>query len=391
MQKYWENRKENITMGFFNNSTTGFNGYIASNANLEDLLEDVSIIDLPEAASFYQCALEATAMDEANWNGIMQACGLQEYAYFVETGDEFVYNEAAGAGFIESVRNFLNKVWEKIKSIFKKFMVFLGAHMKSGKEFINKYRSDINKAVANIPSNAQFNGYEFTLNEYKDKVLDKAATKFKNDVSSTLNNATLTSSNIGSLKSIDTIGNAKITVDDNWSYEDEMEKVRGGLLDKSGSTFSTSEFSKELFEMLRKGSSTKENMDLNSNLVTTAIAELDSGKEVKKAADDVYKIINKWFSDFDKALGKVQNEMSKSKTPNADDLKWVQRAISLTKGTSSAIQTANGIFLAACKDRENQAKAICVKVVSFKSKNEGYSFDNYDGSSFMEAAIARMQ
>ena len=88
-------------MGFFNNSTTGFNSYIASNANLEDLLEDTSIIDLPEAASFYQCALEATAMDEANWNGIMQACGLQEYAYFMENGEEFVYNEAAGSGFIE--------------------------------------------------------------------------------------------------------------------------------------------------------------------------------------------------------------------------------------------------------------------------------------------------
>lgn len=378
-------------MGFFNNSVSGSNGsgMIESVTNLEDLLEDSSVMDLPEAASFYQCALEAAAMDEANWNGIMQACGLQEYSYYLETGEEFVYNEAAGSGFIESVRNFLKKVWEKIKSLFKKFMVFLGAHTKSGKEFINKYRSDINKAVANIPSNVTFSGYEFTLNEFKDTLLAKA-NKFKGDTETALNNSSLNRNNLGAVKGVDLIGGATIDLTDNWDYEDQIEKVRGGLLGDT-SSYTASEFSKELFEKLRKGSSSKEELDLNSNLVTAAIAELDSAKTTKKEAEDVYTTINKWFDSMDKSLGKTQNNWSKEKPADADNLKWIQRYISIMKGTASTIQTANGIFLTACKDQVNQAKAICVKVVSFKSKTESYSFDNYDGSNFMEAAIARMQ
>ena len=375
-------------MGFFNNSTTGFNSYIASNANLEDLLEDTSIIDLPEAASFYQCALEATAMDEANWNGIMQACGLQEYAYFMENGEEFVYNEAAGSGFIESVRNFLKKVLEKIKSVFKKFMIFLSSHMKSGKEFISKYRADINKAIANIPSNAQFNGYKFTLNAYKDTVLTKA-NEFKNNVITAIGNEGVTNDNISNINTVSLLGGVKIDTSDSWDYEDEMEKVRGGLL--GSGTYSATEFSKELFEKLRNNSSTKENMDLNSKLVTEAIAELDGAKATEEAVKESYKDVNKWFEDLDKALQKIQSSWSKAKPANGDSLVRIQRSISITKGTTSAIQTANGLFLAASKDMQNQAKAICVKVVSFKSKNEGYSFDNYDGSNFMEAAIARMQ
>lgn len=375
-------------MGFFNNSTTGFDGYIANNANLEDLLEDASIIDLPEAASFYQCALEATAMDEANWNGIMQACGLQEYAYFMENGEEFVYNEAASSGFIESVRSFLKKVWEKIKSIFKKFMIFLSSHMKSGKEFISKYRADINKAIANIPSNAQFNGYKFTLNAYKDTVLTKAS-EFKNRVIQAIGDGGATGENFSKLSAVSLIGDAEVNTSDSWDYEDEMEKIRGGLL--GSGTYSATEFSKELFEKLRNNSSTKENMDLNSKLVTDAIAELDGAKTTEKAVNESYKDVNKWFEDLDKALQKIQSSWSKAKPANEDNLLQIQRSISLTKGTTSAIQTANGLFLAASKDMQNQAKAICVKVVSFKSKNEGYSFDNYDGSNFMEAAIARMQ
>ena len=103
-------------------------------------------------------------------------------------------------------------------------------------------------------------------------------------------------------------------------------------------------------------------------------------------------MLDKFFSDLDKSLTKVQTALSKEKQANRDNLVWIQRAISLTKGTSSALQTANGIYLTASKDKVNQAKAICVKVVSYKSKSEGYSFENYDGiGGFMEAAIARMR
>ena len=378
-------------MGFYDNgSTMGFD--TTPSVRLEDLVEDASIPTFPESASYLQCALEGAADDEANWNGIMMACGLQEYTHFKETGENLVYTEAVGGGFIESVRAFLRKVWEKIKALFKKFMIFLGGATKSGKDFINKYRSDINKAVGNIPDNATINGYKFTLDEYKDKVLAKA-NDFKGEVDKvyTTGVSSITKDNLSDMHNISLIGGATITTSDNWDYEDEMEKIRGGLLGNKGS-LTASEFSKELFEALRDGNSNKENIDMNSALVSAAVADLDGYKAEDKAVKDSYKVLDKFFSDLDKSLTKVQTALSKEKQANRDNLVWIQRAISLTKGTSSALQTANGIYLTASKDKVNQAKAICVKVVSYKSKSEGYSFENYDGiGGFMEAAIARMR
>lgn len=378
-------------MGFYDNgSTIGFD--TTPSVRLEDLVEDASIPTFPESASYLQCALEGAADDEANWNGIMMACGLQEYTHFKETGENLVYTEAVGGGFIESVRAFLRKVWEKIKALFKKFMIFLDSATKSGKDFINKYRSDINMAVGNIPDNATINGYKFTLDEYKDKVLAEAE-KFKSKVTNAYSSAgaSISKDNYTSLEKIDLPGGAKINNEDSWSYEDEMEKIRGGLLSKS--PMSANEFSKELFEMLRNGESSKESIDLNSSLVSNAVSSLDGYTEENKNVKASYTTLDKFFRDLDKSLSKVQTELSKQK-PKADSnaLIWIQRAISLTKGISSTLQTANGIYLTASKDKVNQAKAICVKVVSYKSKTEGYSFENYDGiGGFMEAAIARMR
>lgn len=378
-------------MGFYDNgSIMGFD--TTPSVQLEDLVEDASIPTFPESASYLQCALEGAADDEANWNSIMMACGLQEYTHFKETGEDLVYTEAVGGGFIESVRAFLRKIWEKIKALFKKFVIFLGAATKSGKDFINKYRSDINKAVGNIPDNATINGYKFTLEKYKSAVLDKANV-FKADVDKVYTSgvSSISKDNLDELKKISLIGGATVNTSDNWDYEDEMEKIRGGLLNGNGS-LTASEFSKELFEMLRNGNSTKESIDMNSALVTAAVADLDGYKNEDKAVKDSYKVLDKFFSDLDKSLTKVQTVLSKEKPAKGDTLVYIQRAISLTKGTSSALQTANGIYLTASKDKVNQAKAICVKVVSYKSKTEGYSFENYDGvGGFMEAAIARMR
>ena len=286
----------------------------------------------------------------------------------------------------------MSKVWEKIKALFKKFMIFLGSATKSGKDFINKYRSDINKAVGNIPDNATINGYKFTLDEYKDKVLAEAE-KFKSKVTNAYSSVggSISKDSWGKLGNVDLPGGAKINNEDNWSYEDEMEKIRGGLLSKS--PMSANEFSKELFEMLRNGQSSKESIDLNSSLVSNAVSSLDGYTEENKNVKTSYTALDKFFKDLDKSLSKVQTDLSKQKPDaNSAALIWIQRAISLTKGISSTLQTANGIYLTASKDKVNQAKAICVKVVSYKSKTEGYSFENYDGiGGFMEAAIARMR
>lgn len=367
-------------MGFYDSTIhENFGSY--SNLDFMDLIDDASVPTLRENASYMELALEGVAQSEENWSNIMKACALTELTHFQETGEEYVYTEATGSGFIASAKAFFKKIWEKIKAVFKKFAVMLGAFTKSGKDFVTKYRVDIASAIKNIPSDAKIKGYKFTIEGFD--------TEF-NQSSSMMASA------------VDAAANQDLTAkapkpDENYDYEDVVGQIRGSIIGEKDAT--ASEFSKGLFEMFRGGEGTAEDLDLNAAMVNEAMTELQGIAKTKKATTKAYNTLNKYFDRMEKALTKAQNNLAKGfpkndKAAAENASNWMinlQRAIAGNRAMSNAAQQMHAAFLTACKDYTNQCKRICVKVVSYKTKHEGYGFQHYNegaGSFFDQVSLA---
>lgn len=344
------------------------------------LIEDTSLAT-NDYASLTQVALEGVAESEGNWNNIMQACYCQELAHFQENGTEYVYTEASGGGFIEAAKAFFKKVWEKIKALFKKFGMMIAQFSKTDKEFVKKYRPDIIAGMANMPKDTEFKGFVFThIDEFTSKT-----TEVGNEQATALNSTTNTTA-----------------PSESYDRTDEAEKMRGEILGKN-SRLTSSEFNSELFEYFRNGESAKSSIDLDSQKINSALNELEASAATKKAANDAYKQLNKYFDLIDKKLNDLlktvvkgfpkKDEPAGTVDKATDDMVQIQRAIDANRDFSSIAQVAHGIFLTALKDRSRQYKAMCIKVAGYKGKkpkNESYSFDHYgEGASFLEGVVLR--
>ena len=59
----------------------------------------------------------------------------------------------------------------------------------------------------------------------------------------------------------------------------------------------------------------------------------------------------------------------------------------LLRQESSILQVVNAAQLKALKDRNRQAKSVCVSLLNYKPKNEGFYYDDEDGySSYSEGS-----
>lgn len=359
-------------MGLYTNN---LNGYGFGSTSFESLEEDTSL-NINEGMTLMEAAINSIALTEENWNAIQREIALTELAYVEENGTDFVYTEATGTGFITKAKEFFKNIWEKIKALFRKFLVILGSFTKDDKEFVRKYSKDIVSAMKNIPSDATFKGYKYTLTEWGSYL-----TAIKDILS--LCKEGLHVSGAGDAL-FEQIGKEK-----DYNYADVMDEIRGIIGDES-SGLTASEFNQKVFEALRDNKDSKEDIDLNSGLVNNAMGELQNMKTVRKEAGDAYKKLEKLFKAFDKDLDDfnkaIVKSMPKDKDSDAavagDKMTGINRLLALSKGTASTLQTANGIFLTACKEASRQYKAICVRVVTFKNIKESADY----GDSFSESA-----
>ena len=250
-------------MGFFN---TSIQNTASSWAGLME--EDLNIYD---GMSIMEANYAAIAETEMNWNAIMETAAMNEIQYFAENGEEYVYTEASGFG--AAIVEFFKKIWEKIKAIFKKFMVMLGSVTMKDKDFVKKHGDAIRKGAANLATDGvTIKGFKFNKN------LFTTITANKNDV----------------ITYYITGDNASKLAGDDYDSAEIMDEQRAKLAGVSG-TLTESEFRKELFEMLRGGESSPEDIDVTSNMVFEALGELENSKETRKSAEKAYTNAEKVF------------------------------------------------------------------------------------------------
>jgi hypothetical protein len=321
-----------------------------------------------------EAALAIVAESESNYNKIMQAVGVNELQYYEENGVEFVYEAADIKGFFSKIKEFFVKLLEKIKGLFTKFFAMINTWAKSDKEFVNKYKRDLSVVDT---KNFKFQGYVFSNLDY-----DVAAGSNK---AQGVANKAIGIAPGGSLENEGGLDEAIKGYEDKEKISDEMRAAFIG----SGTELSAGEFAQELFKFFRSNEDSKQEIEtVNVNELLTVI---DGAAETKKQAEKAYKGIEKSISDSIKDVEKVEKELLKA-IPNKTDAN--ETALSSKKvrvahiisdflrQNGSMASIVNGAKMAAIRDLNRQSKAVCVKLLTYKPKNESSTVYHTEGGIF---------
>lgn len=318
----------------------------------------------------YALGLEGALMhvyeNECNYNTLMRAVGLSEMKYYQETGKDLFMNEAGAlGGFIEKAKSLFKKVIEKIAQIAKKFMATINSYVASDKDFVKKYEKDL---LRRDTTGMKFTGWKFP--EFAPNFSQVAAAKL------------ITASGI----STDAGDYEKVGEGAAEANEKEICENRAKIVGASGDDMTEDEFRKELHDKLY--GEEKEEFDVNIRSCMSTIT--NASKEIK-AVESQQKTATKVVNDLIKALETAQSKISKWDDAEKTDtelsgkknnaVKSLSYNIAAAKAYCNDMTVAFGMMVQAKKDANRQAKAICVKALSYKKKDESavYAEGSMDG------------
>lgn len=325
----------------------------------DETAEDVA----PATSDIEETAATIIAQNEANYATIMKSIGIAELAVYESTGAEMIYEGANIKGFFAKVKEFFVKLWNKVKGLFKKFFALIGSYTMKDKDFINKYKKDLLKV--NL-KDFTVKGYNFENLTWSPKT---AAGKIEEVIKkeTTVDTFTVTASNAGA------INDACEKAD----REDARDTMRGAAIGKG--KMDESEFTEELFKYFRSGEDAP--VELENISMTTCISAISVTSELEKGAKTAFKETEKTINDTLKALDKTEKEALKA-VPKEGEAKTDESA-AIVKAVSNVnayihdemniLTKVNGALLRAIKDKNRQAKAICVKAINYRPKNEGFT------------------
>lgn len=316
-------------------------------------------------------AMQHVLESEQNWASIMEAVAFDELGYFAENGKEMIYEASSIGGFIAKVKAFFKKIIEKIAGLFKKFIAMIDSFTKTDSEFVKKYRNQLLKVTT---KDFEFKGYEFTIGAVNisscESTMDNIITKnIPNNLSTVLNN----------------VATAKDTVQKvRENRDDILENMRGACVGET--SVEAGEFQKELHQKLRKGEESPVTIDKVS--VSDLLSTISNSKDAKKVAEKAYKDLKKSIEDSIKELDKKEKEYTKI-VPDKDEavsaqastaVAYISTYSGLLRDKANILQIVNGAILSAIKAENRQAKAVCVKLLTYAPKNESYVGEATTGS-----------
>lgn len=374
-------------MGFFSNINEGATIY--SGSDFDSLLSNNSVIPSDEYLELDEASLIAVAESEENYNSLVKYIGVTEASYFAQTGKEIVYTEGTLGNIFNKIKEFLKKVWEKIKAVFKRFIMLFDKYSKDDTSFVKKYEKAVRRASG---EEIEFKGYPFSEAKLLNTGIELSAFESNNeyvDLKGAITGASTAEKALQAKAIIDKI---------NEDPEEIFDKIRGDVI-KSNSPVSASDFSKELFEATH-GSSSKETLDNKDKSAEEALRIISDTKETTKKAKKEYekidKLINKtWIKSvenieknamngYDSEVAadlktsqkdKFTDDTSGTKTITAGDkknavLRGTSALLNILHTMSGILTQVNGALLTAYKDRNRQARAICAKYI-VKGKTQG--------------------
>lgn len=360
----------------------------------------------------YPLGLEGALMhvyeNECNYNAMMKAVGISELRYYQETGgDLFVQEAGAFSGFIAKAKAFFKKVIEKIKQIFHKFMAVINQYAMSDKKFVKTYSKEL---MRRDYTDFEVEGYTFeALGGFSGNMkvaYEDAVQNAYTNISKLLTENGLTkdasdediSNLIGSY--VDQNGKATTSKDSD-DLEQAKEYSRGGLFsgitNKSSGPMDASDFREELKEFLYGDG--KETLEIGTAEIRKCLQAIDNAEKDISYTNKIEKKTTSEIDKFIKTLERVEKEFIKfDKKDNEDTtklkngkIKVVNDIVSIAQSTSNDVTVAYGLLVQAFKDRNRQSKAICVKALSYKNKNESARLyeSSYDANDIFAGVVIR--
>lgn len=362
----------------------------------------------------YNLGLEGALMhvyeNECNYNAIMKSVGVSELRYYQETGrDLFVHEAGAFSGFIDKIKLFFKKVIEKIKSIFAKFVAKINQFTMDDKKFVKKYRNDI---MRKDTTDFEFdNGYKFDgLEAYCKHISDTSEIEnHKNELDKikTYNVAQADQSqpekmfapgtgNYRHARSTGTFYGAFKTEDEK---SDFIEEQYAKIANKDGKSFTLEEMREEIKDTIygEDGKTTLEKIEKGKWLGYIENTSKDI-RDVEKAKNKIVKSLENISDEFAKLPGKISKEHpAKDLKDDSKELKNTNAAIKaagqwaeIFKCLANAYTEAFGMVSGAYKDRNRQARAMCIKILSYKHESVDYrNYGSYDSSDIFADVVIR--
>ena len=408
-------------MGIYSDAVFGPLQEFTIKDTIESIMEDSSIPVYEDDNLISEGLIGICVMNE-NYNNIMKHIGISELRAIETTGEEMVYTEGILSSLWNTLKKFVLKVWDRIKSLFKHFMMIIDGYMKKDKEFCNKYRKQI--FAYHDLSDFTFKGYKWTIDTGEFDSACKALSAKANEA------FTKSGSNVDKSKIQDTVSG----MESNSQYDetsankvmerfddDVAEPLRGHVLAlfKSGKgkdgKYTADEFRKELKACFRNGEESKEELDdkdfdvgdMFNDLFTSAKTKKDMKeyfKSSKKEIDDTIKVIDRLekehINNQPQTLSDTEAEAAeKAAKAQSDEEKKTARDNALKVKTTGAkyaskryayfsrvahltheiLLTMNSTALDALKERSRQFKACLTKIVYHKGKSESaYTESAYD-------------
>lgn len=278
--------------------------------------------------------------NECNYNAIMKAAALSELKYYNETGgDLFVQEAGALSGLVTRIKEFFKKVIEKIKSIAKKFFAKINQFTMKDKDFVKKYSKEL---IRRDLKDFEYDGYKFP------------GIKGEHPFNVTANKESVTA--------------IKYDTDSD-RVNDEIEANRGKLLGGKGK-LTESEFRDELKEMLYGDKESYAVTIRNELNIISSTAELT--KKAQKAEKDAIKAINDSIKTIEKIADNDIKIATKTDTDSyaaetrTKNTQRIDKLVQVYRAFANDLTVSFGAYTKALADRNRQAKAICVKALSYK-------------------------
>lgn len=332
---------------FFSNNRLG---------NLSDYTVEAAV-GYDKDLAIYDVMVESIANQEKMFSAAVY-CDLQEASMIHEGAaveDIEAFQEASVSGFFAKIKEFVKKLWAKIKAVFHGFIAKLNSYfMKSDKEFASKYKKELDKK---------------DLSKFKIKI-QKPTAKY---LQASISLVAITGTNMS----------------DDTSDADLEDKYLNQMF---GSDVSRDSAEKDIHELWFEDEDEKE----GGETVRVALNDLSTKKEVKdmeKKQSDMDKMFKRLLSDIDKAAksgnkaairgfnsddtssGTVSSNASKDKDKTNANNANLRRKV-------KAIQKVVNIYTAACireaKFKVAQDRRIVAKAVAFnpdKHMNESALYD----------------
>lgn len=318
----------------------------------------------------FEAGMNLVAESEYNYNNIMKAVALDELYALESTGAELVYESGRISSFLNKVKEFFKKLWEKVKGIFAKFIALINSYAQSDKDFVKKYRPILNKIN---PKDFSYKGFRFDVTAGNGVTKpDKA--RFPD---------MLLPEEIGKETNEKDLKDYKTKFEDD-ALETLLDNFRAHVL-KASSGVDSSDFADELFELFRSGERKPEVIDdITSADIREALSVIENTKTSKKTAEDSLKAFKKEIE----SLIKQYDNAEKTAYKSSDAIEVAKAgAYSVTSNLLKEAMNINQLYLTAqlkaIKDYNRQCKSLCVKLINYKPKQES-GFVHIEGGSYLD-------